>query len=167
MELLKDLKDLEKYFDDTSFEGYEEEYIEEYKEIWDVYVPKNGPSNCVQGELLRQEEKLRYEAQNNGNINWDDNFEYFCEFIFDQLVIKSTLDEELKEILCITLNRIMAHGKYARDLYDGIITDDEFDPVKIAYVEDDLYNLISDAIGEFYINNLEPIPYTPKEGIYR
>ncbi len=34
---------------------------------------------------MRQIEKLRNEACDNGNINWDDNFSWFCDFIGDTL----------------------------------------------------------------------------------
>lgn len=43
-------------------------------------------TDTVQGELLRRAEKLRSEAQDNGNHNWDDNYAWFCEFIRDSLI---------------------------------------------------------------------------------
>jgi len=49
-------------------------YFEEAKQIWVNYVPKSGQSDTVEGELIRAIEKLRYEAQNNGNVNWDQGF---------------------------------------------------------------------------------------------
>jgi CheY-like chemotaxis protein len=39
--------------------------------IWQTYVPQSGQSLTVEGELLRAVEKLRDEAQRNGNGNWD------------------------------------------------------------------------------------------------
>ncbi|MFS0907509.1 hypothetical protein AB3N02_31575 [Priestia aryabhattai] len=44
-------------------------YFEEAKEIWVKYVPKSGQSGVVEGELIRAIEKLRCEAQDNGNAN--------------------------------------------------------------------------------------------------
>jgi hypothetical protein len=41
--------------------------------IWRHMVPKSGQSGTVQGELLRAVEKLRWEAQSNGNINRDES----------------------------------------------------------------------------------------------
>ncbi|WLR42289.1 hypothetical protein LC087_16430 [Bacillus carboniphilus] len=38
-------------------------------------------ADTVEGELLRAIERLRYEAQNNGNGHWDDGFELFCMYI--------------------------------------------------------------------------------------
>jgi hypothetical protein len=46
-------------------------YFEEAKHLWRTYVPKQGQSETVQGELIRAIEKLRDEAQRNGNGNWD------------------------------------------------------------------------------------------------
>ncbi len=75
------------------------EYFEEAKAIWKKYVPPNGQSETVEGELIRAIEKLRYEAQNNGNANWDVGFVRFCDYIWDSLnddvVFKH---HELKEI---------------------------------------------------------------------
>src|SRR5689334_16771150 len=42
--------------------------------IWHHLVPESGQASTVQGELFRAVEKLRWEAQENGNINWDDGF---------------------------------------------------------------------------------------------
>lgn len=42
----------------------------------------------MQGELLREIEKIRCEAQDNGNINWDDDYSYFCDFISGKLTKK-------------------------------------------------------------------------------
>lgn len=58
--------------------GYKPKYFKECKRIWKKLVPKQGQADTVQGELLREVEKLRHEAWNNGNINWDDNFAWFC-----------------------------------------------------------------------------------------
>ena len=46
-------------------EQYEQEYFETCKFIWKNYVPKSGQSTVLQGELLRELEKLRLEAQDN------------------------------------------------------------------------------------------------------
>ena len=45
--------------------------------IWRNYVPEAGQSEILQGELLREIEKLREEAQGNGNRNWDGDFSCF------------------------------------------------------------------------------------------
>ena len=42
-------------------------YYKETKYLWNTYVPKKGQALTVQGELVRAVEKLRDEAQRNGN----------------------------------------------------------------------------------------------------
>lgn len=56
---------------------YEQEYFDECKYIWKNYVSSKGQADSLQGELLREMEKIRCEAQDNGNINWDDDYSYF------------------------------------------------------------------------------------------
>ncbi len=68
---------------------YEMRYGKQCKMIQESYVPKSGAAEVLQGELLRELEKLRYEAQNNGNVNWDDDYDYFCDFIKDTLCSKA------------------------------------------------------------------------------
>ena len=80
----EDLIDFESMYegvDELGVRGYKLSHLETCKRIWHNYVPESGQSDCIQGELLRQLEGLRNEAQGNGNINWDDNFEFFCNFI--------------------------------------------------------------------------------------
>ena len=50
-------------------EEYEQQYFDECKYIWKNYVPQAGQAHNLQGELLREMEKIRCEAQDNGNIN--------------------------------------------------------------------------------------------------
>ena len=52
-------------------EEYEQQYFDECKYIWKNYVPQAGQADKLQGELLREIEKIRCEAQDNENINWD------------------------------------------------------------------------------------------------
>ena len=56
-------------------EQYNQQYFEECKYIWQNYVPKNGVSYVLQGELLRLIEKLRYEAQENGNFEEEEDYD--------------------------------------------------------------------------------------------
>ena len=56
------------------------EYFNVCKEIWNRWVPQRGHAQVLQGELLRQIERLRYEAQHNENRNWNDDFLYYCDF---------------------------------------------------------------------------------------
>lgn len=85
--------------------NYKQRFFKECRFIWKNYVPENGQAKCLQGELLREIEKIRCEAQDNGNINWDED---------------------------VDVNRL-------------------------AYVEDNLYDIICDKIGQFQKENPSPI----------
>jgi len=67
-------------------------HFDEARRIWTEQVPPRGQSYTVQGELLRGVEKLRWEAQNNGNINWSDQFEDLASFIEQTLVESGDFD---------------------------------------------------------------------------
>jgi hypothetical protein len=112
-------------------------YFEEAKNIWKTQVPQNGQSETIEGELIRAVEKLRYEAQNNGNGNWDKAFERFCEYIFgvlnDSKTFESNSLEEIKCDITILLN------------YEQ------------PYLEDDLYDRLTDRVVEWSIANNGPI----------
>lgn len=120
-------------------------YFEEAKNIWKNYVPKSGKSEIVEGELIRAIEKLRYEAQNNGNGNWDEGFELFCQYIWDILN-----DDKVFE----------------KDVLHEIRTDiDTINNSEVPYLEDDLYDRITDHIIEWSIAHKGPIKRTkdPKQ----
>lgn len=122
-------------------------------------MPKNGQAGVLQGELLREIEKLRCEVQDNGNINWDRDFSYFCDFIKETLCnqsIYSRLDKAKFELI---LSYIQDCGSYAMRWNNGNILDDELDIEKIAYTKDNLYDIIADAIGMLQAKNNTPIPY--------
>jgi hypothetical protein len=55
-------------------------YLEEARSLWQTPVPASGHAATVQGELLRAVEKLRDEAQRNGNLNWGSGHEVFIEY---------------------------------------------------------------------------------------
>lgn len=112
-------------------------YFEEAKNIWRNYVPKSGQSDTVEGELIRAIEKLRYEAQNNGNGNWDEGFELFCQYLWD------ILNDE---------------GVFGKDALNEIKTDiDTINNSEVPYFEDDLYDRIIDRIIEWSLAYKGPI----------
>jgi hypothetical protein len=103
--------------------------------IWKTLVPKSGPAAHVQAEILRAIEKLRWEAQNNGNINWDDGFEWFIDFIQDTLFRQPCFSSADRVAMQKDLDRLryftrvndmihqsdLAHGPYINDdLYDRL-----------------------------------------------
>jgi len=150
-----------------SLEKYELKYLVECKYIWKNYVPKNGQATILQGELLREIEKLRGEAQDNGNINWDEDFAYFCDFLKDILVKQSIYSADTKRKITLSLNYIKACGEYAWQYSQGEIADDKVDMDRVAYVSDNLYDIVADAIGLLQKEHPEPIPYTHNDKIKR
>lgn len=118
-------------------------YFEEAKFLWKNYVPKRGQAETVQGELIRAIEKLRDETQRNGNANWDEGFEIFCQFILDTLCKSGVFDETIQEEIKNDINTLRNY--------------------KIPYLEDDIYERITDHIIEWYHENPSPIfkPYNP------
>lgn len=148
--------------------NYKNKHWRECRKIWKKYVPKQGQADSVQGELLREIEKLRIEAQCNGNLNWDENFEYFCDNI--SYILKSSNLFNGKE--CNNIEEIMhfikENGKYAYAYYiEEKISDSEYNPIKQAYVDNDIYDYICEKIALFSTQNPKIIPYEKKDFIYR
>lgn len=153
--------------DKLGIRGYQAQHFDICKKIWKELVPTEGQATSLQGELLRQIEKLRNEAMDNGNINWDDNFEWFCDHIKEVLISSGIFDDKAKFIISNAMEYIKQCGIYAHKYITGKIPDDEVDPMLFAYTDDDLYNYIEDMIAIFAINKSELIPYEPKKFIYR
>lgn len=120
-------------------------YFEEAKYIWKTYVPRQGQSETVQGELIRAVEKLRDEAQRNGNCNWDKGFVKFCDYIQMTLLDSNIFDKASRKEVKSSIKRLR---KY-----------------KSPYLEDDLYDNLTDRIIEWCKQHEEPIikPYDPKQ----
>ena len=104
-------------------------YFEEAKQICMNHVPKSGQSDTVEGELIRAIEKLRYEAQNNGNGNWDQGFEQFCYYLRDILIDSKTFDSSVVEEIQKDIDTLLNHRE--------------------PYLEDDLYDRVTDHIVEW------------------
>jgi len=92
-------------------------------------IPSRGQAETVQGELMRCVDKLAWEAQNNGNGNWDEGFEKLLAFLRSTLVEDSDLPKKMKTQLRKDLKRL--------------VQDDE------PYTEDDLYDRLTHAVIEF------------------
>jgi hypothetical protein len=94
--------------------------------VWHNLVPKSGQCSTVQGELLRAVEKLSWEAQNNGNINWDSGFEILLDFLESTLCNEAGIADEIRESI-------------REDV--GILRDYEY-----PYTEEDLYDRLTGAV---------------------
>ncbi|MDG0058521.1 hypothetical protein [Priestia sp. P5] len=123
-------------------------YFDEAKEIWLKHVPKSGQSDVVEGEVIRAIEKLRCEAQGNGNANWDKGFEMLVLYILDVLnapaVFSSAVLAEIKADIHI------------------LLTSTE-DP----YLEDDVYDRLTDRVIEWHMAKGGPIKREKNPQLYR
>ena len=143
------------------------EYFNVCKEIWNRWVPQRGHAQVLQGELLRQIERLRYEAQHNENRNWNDDLLYYCDFLRSTLREADCLTPEEREEVTAALVRLRSSGEVACRYYQGDISDEELAEDyngELAYQDDDLYDLVCDAIALFYRANPNPIPYERRRG---
>lgn len=122
-------------------------YFEEAKEIWLNYVPTRGQSDTVEGELIRAVEKLRYEAHSNGNGNWDEGFKMFCDYLLETLVNDKAFSAVTQEELVADIKRLLD--------YDH------------PYLEDDLYDRITDRIVEWSKYHKGPVKRQKNSTQYR
>lgn len=115
-----------------------EEYLERARFIWRNFVPKSGQAEFEQGELLRAIEKLRDEAQRNGNANFNQKCHLILiEFIREKLTDKSIFDEN-------TIFQINS------DL-DRLAIKDE------PYLDDDIFDRLCEKIVDWCTVYEEPI----------
>ena len=110
--------------------------------VWDHLIPESGQALTVQGELFRAIQKLRWEAQENGNINWDDCFVKLIDFLHENLVEKSELSKEIKSSIESDLTRL-------RDFLPVDELQDDDDADQLPCVEDDLYIRLTKAAISF------------------
>ncbi len=117
--------------------------------IWRNLVPKQGRAETLQGELLRAVERLRWEAQSNGNINWDEGFLRFLDFLKMHLAAEPGFAYERKRSVQTDLERLRA--------FTGIQEDGDEDEVlaSLPYMDDDLYDRLADAVVAF--SRLHPV----------
>ena len=122
-------------------------YFDEAKKLWRAYVPESGQADTVQGELMRSIEKLRWEAQNNGNINWDKDFSLLADFI------KKTL---------LAWDQFDTHAQKEIDNDIKVILD-----FRHPYVEDDVYDRLIDRIVEWSRTHPEPVAHELNKNLNR
>ena len=110
----------------------ESDYFEKEKYIWENYVPQSGQAQFVQGELLRAIEKLRDEAQRNGNGNFNES----CH-----LILVSYLRSKLADQAIFSDEKIQEINKNL----DLLSIENQ------PYLKDDVYNSIANAIVDWYL----------------
>lgn len=125
----------------------EEEYLEKAKFLWQNYVPQSGQAETIQGELIRAIEKLRDEAQRNGNINWDSGYLILAKFIESKLIQSEEFNNVQSEQIKSDINRLID--------YHSPVTDDE------------IYDRLTNRIVDWYINNEKPIKHIYNPNLHR
>ena len=80
-------------------------WLDQYKELWNLLVPKQGKASTVQGEVIRICGKLEHEILDNGRINWDNDFELMCKELRKYLLTCGNIlsEEENQKIKNIIL----------------------------------------------------------------
>jgi hypothetical protein len=86
---LDELIDWSKQYDrvnEIGIRNYQSVHFEECKYIWKNMVPKSGQADSLQGELLRQAEKLHHEACNCSHHccywQWCEQFTDNLQYVF-------------------------------------------------------------------------------------
>lgn len=128
--------------------------------IWHNMVPPRGQAETVQGELLRAVEKLRWEAQENGNINWDEGFITLLSFLESHLVGHAGFDEADRTTLRNDIHRL-------RSFLPVTELADRSDSGSLPYVEDDLYNRLEDFVVAFARANPVALPHATNPQLHR
>lgn len=84
---------------------HSDNWLDQYKELWKLLVPKQGKAITVQGEVIRICGKLEHEILDNGRINWDNDFELMCKELRKYLLTYGNLlsEEENQKIKNIIL----------------------------------------------------------------
>jgi hypothetical protein len=118
--------------------------------IWRNLVPKSGQATTVQGELLRAVEKLRWEAQENGNINWDEGFVILVDYL------KQTLNSQ-PTFTASELHTIKTDTDRLRSFVPVEELDNELNSGSLPYVENDLYDRLTGFVVSFSRANPEPL----------
>ena len=123
-----------------------DQYFAKAKHIWKSAVPKSGQSSYVHGELLRAIEKLRDEAQRNGNINFYDGHHG---------VLITYLREKLADSAIFDKSIIAQLGRYLNRL----------DQADYPYTDDDIYDWINDRIVDWAEYYGEQVPHQPNPAL--
>ncbi|HEY3569888.1 MAG TPA: hypothetical protein VGP73_18285 [Thermoanaerobaculia bacterium] len=128
--------------------------------IWENLVPRSGPSPWLQGELLRAIERLRWEAQSNGNINWDEGFLMFVDFLGAHLLGEPQLSVGAKAEIRDDLDRLRNFIPV-----EELESDNEVD--QLPYAEDDLYDRLVSQIVSYCRLHPELIAHQPDPAQFR
>jgi len=112
-------------------------YYEEAREVWRRYVPRQGQSDTVQGELLRCVEKLRDEAERNGNGNYGAQHRRLVSFLRTMLTARDFPAEQAAQLRADL--KLISRADY---------------PV----TDDDVWDRITERLMEWCLAHPDPVP---------
>lgn len=125
-------------------------------------IPDEGPADNVYGEVLRQIQCLRTEAQVYANKHWDDEFEYYCEHISEFYKKQSALSGTTVHECLDIIKQIRNSGRTARSFESGQISEQallaDYD-MDLAYRYDEGYDRLCNALLMIYEDNPNSTPY--------
>ena len=114
-------------------------YFNEAGALWRAYVPPRGQADTVQGELIRSVEKLRDEAQRNGNLNWRSDHERLLAFVTRTLLESGLFDTAATAEIQSDSRRLLDFEKPA--------------------TEDEPFDRLADRIVEWSRAHPDPVPH--------
>jgi hypothetical protein len=121
-------------------------HFEEARMLWQTYVPARGQADTVQGELIRAVEKLRDEAQRNGNINWRDDHAILVGFINDTLLESGLFDASARREIEADTQRLLDFKRPETD--------------------DEPYDRLTDRVVEWARAQVEPVRREPNPSLH-
>ncbi|MBV8036411.1 hypothetical protein [Roseateles sp.] len=119
--------------------------------IWNHLVPEQGQAGSIQGEMLRAVEKLRWEAQENGNINWDEGFLILLGFLEEHLAGHQGFSAAERQAIRNDLARL-------RDFLPADELADGADDSALPCTEDELYDRLEGFVVAFARTQPQPLP---------
>lgn len=134
------------------YDWFDEFYVPVLTELWDKYVPKQGASRVLQGEMARCIFRLEGEYFKNGMINMGDGY-------YDSMVdkIRDTVleDRKFSPLVQSVMEKDAMIVKGAN--YEKIINSSFFQETD---VEESLYRMKM-VVAAWCISKPEPIEYVP------
>lgn len=124
-----------------------QEYFEKAAFLWRTYVPPKGQAETVQGELIRAIEKLRDEAQRNGNANWDSGHVIVAHYIQSTLLESGIFTHQYNEQIAADIAMLLN--------------------TETLCLEDDIYDRLTERIVDWCIAHPTPLPHIPNPILHR
>ncbi|MBL4913478.1 hypothetical protein JMA39_10030 [Shewanella schlegeliana] len=126
--------------------------------LWEHLVPVSGQCQTLQGEVIRVLELLAWEAQANGNLNWDASFDAMLvflrrAFLSSDYPLAKTFSIETRLSIEADINRL-AHFVLPTELDSRIYSDE------LPYIKDDLYDRLAGHLVSYCHHHRTLLPLT-------